>query len=358
MQALTRQTPIRVMYWPNEPTGDPSSQQRGGRLAFEAMLYDGTISAYEVFSYRVERVKHQGVAAFEEAALEATLSFQPDIIFVQHLYGTDLRSSFWIKMRSCLPKMTLVYHEGDPFDRAVKRVDRATIGALQQAHLIFTCGLGSLANIARHYGNAPVRHMPHCFDAERFGVKDPSAALKSHDLLMIGNKGTRRRLKFSYLPGGRRRAELATRLSGEFGLRFALYGNGWSHLSSALGRLPFDRQEEAIQSARVSVNWDHFDTISHYFSDRLPISLAAGVPHVTTYHCGFDDLFGTCPGLYTCRSVEEAVDTCRWLLSRPDEELLSEGLAARHWAYAHLEAKGVFKRAIQIAVTEHDRRIA
>ena len=192
-------------------------------------------------------------------------------------------------------------------------------------------GLGELWPdlLESHMAHGPIEFMPHCFDTSHFASSDPARAKKTAQIVMIGNRGTRRHLKFLYVPGGRRRARFARSLSEEFGSGFALYGHGWSHLAAARGPLPLFEQEAAIQSARISANWDHFDTIASYFSDRLPFSLAAGVPHVTSWHDGYDQIFADCPGLYACKTLEEAVDACRMLLARSDSELLEEGLAAK-----------------------------
>jgi hypothetical protein len=352
-------TGLRVMYWPNElnkpfPGG---FLQAGGRAAFAAFLERGAISALEIVPYRAVRTEHADLEAFERTAEAAIDAFRPDILFVQHVYGTDLREAFWAKLRQSRPHITLVYHEGDPFDRFAKRVDAPTIGILKHADLVLACGLGTLADILQEPGAKPVGYLPHCFVKSRFAVLDPRETPKTHDLMMIGTRGTRRKLKFLYVPGGRKRDELATRLSKSFGKRFALYGNGWSHLEAALGPVPFYEQEKAIQSARISVNWDHFDSIDYYFSDRLPISLAAGVPHVTSWHVGYNHLFADTPGLYSCRTVTEVIEASRWLLSRTDESLMEEGLAAKAWVFATMEAVEVFGRGLAQSVAIHKRRI-
>ncbi|WP_380784381.1 hypothetical protein [Sphingomonas sp. R86520] len=351
-----QRTGMRVMYWPNEPAHlYPDFTQAGGRDAFGSMEADGTVDALQIYSYRVERARFSTAADFERSAMDAVRAFAPDILFVQHLFGTDLGKGFWQAIRHEMPGTTLVYHEGDPFDRGAKRIDRATVAILGHAHLVLACGLGSLADILGQHSTAPIGWMPHCFVRSRFAQRDPATAEKTHDLVMIGNSGRRRRLKMLYVPGGRRRAELARHLSAMFASRFALYGGGWTGLASAQGSLPFFKQEEAIQSGRITVNWDHFDDIDYYFSDRLPISLAAGVPHVTTHHFGYDHIFADCPGLYACKTPEEAVETARWLIGRSDNDLLAEGLAAKRWVFEHLEAEPVFRNGLEQAVRAHRR---
>lgn len=349
-------TAPRLMYWPNEPIqDDPARYQLGGRHAFTAMLTDGTVGALDIYPFRRHRAEAGARPPFEDQALDHVRSFRPDILFVQHLAGTDISEDLWRRIREALPETTIVYHEADPFDRQAKRIDEPTTGILRQAHLVLAVGLGSLAEILAEPGNLPVQYSPHCFDRARFAAHEP-ATEKTHDIVMIANRGVRRRLKFLYVPGGRRRAQFVKDLNGIFGARFALYGSGWDGLEAARGRTDFLKQEQTIQTGRISANWDHFDEIPYYFSDRLPISLAAGVPHVTTYHPGYEHIFRDCPGLYACRTVEEAVDCCRWLLSRPDEDLHEEGLAARRWAFAHLEADDVFREAFSLGLAFHQGR--
>jgi hypothetical protein len=342
------------MYWPNEPAHlYPDFTQAGGRAAFTAMAGDGTVDALEIYSYRVERARFDTLAAFERSAAEAIRAFAPDILFVQHMFGTDVSEPFWRMVRAEMPNVTLIYHDDDPFDRMVKRIDTATAAILPHAHLVLLSGLGDLADLFASRGAKAIRYMPSCFVTSHFAQHNPALAAKRHDIVMIASSGRRRRLKFAYVPGGRRRAQFVAELSSMFGTGFALYGGGWAGNPSARGKVPFFEQEPAIQSGRISANWDHFDHIDYYFSDRLPISLAAGVPHVTTFHTGYDRLFRDCPGLYACKTISEAVETCRWLLSRSDEDLLAEGLAARQWATVHLEAEPVFRNALQQSERVH-----
>lgn len=341
---VTKPSNLRMMYWPNEPAHlYPDFTQAGGRAAFSAMADEGTLSALNIYSYRVERAKFSTATEFERSALAAIRAFAPDILFVQHVWGTDLTEGLWRTIRREMPQVTLAFHEGDPFDRRVKKIDAPTVAILNHAQVVLACGLGSLADILAKHSTCPIGWLPHAFVKSHFATRDPQIAVKTSDIVMIGNRGNRRRLKGLYIPGGRNRAALAQRLSEEFGARFALYGKGWSRLAASRGSLPFFQQEEAIQSARITANWDHFDDIDYYFSDRLPISLAAGVPHVTSYHVGYDHLFRNVPGLYACRTVTEAVETCRWLISRPDHELMAEGLAAKEWVFANMEAETVFR---------------
>lgn len=345
---------LRVMYWPNEPAHlYPGFTQAGGRAAFEAMAADGTIGALDIYSQRVERAKFASLEAFEDAARARIAAFAPDILFVQHLQDTDMRAAFWRRLRDEHPRVTVVFHDDDAYDPFAKRIDGATAAIAAAADLVLLSGLGRLSRLFQRNGARAVGYMPSCFMGERFGRLDPAVAKKTTNVVMIGSHGRRARLRFLYLPGGRRRAQFVRRMSNTFGDGFTLYGGGWDGFVPSHGVLPYFEQEQAIQRARFTANWDHYDKLAYYFSDRLPISLATGVPHVTTWHVGYDQIFAGCPGFYPCRTVDEAVDTCLWLSSRSDEELLEQGLGARRWVFENMEANVVFKRALEQAITAH-----
>jgi len=96
----------------------------------------------------------------------------------------------------------------------------------------------------------------------------------------------------------------------------------------------------------VNVSWNHFTHVADYFSDRLPIALAAGVAHVMSWQPGFDAFFADCPGLFLARTPKDACDQVDALLARDPDDLIDLGRQAREWAYAHLEATVVFRPVI------------
>jgi hypothetical protein len=355
---------MKVQYWPNEPVMQsgtvkpegvlPTFTQAGGRVAFKEMADTRFISALDVYPYRerFERLKTE----FLQDALQAIETFKPDILFVQHVTGCPLPSDLWRTIRQKYPSITIVYHDADPYAPLSKRIDVNMVLALQSCHLSLVCGLGYPYQAFRKISNAPVRYVPHCFEYGQFHSRDVRLEPKAYDLIMIGNRGTRRRARFLYHPGGRDRARLAEAASREFGRAFALYGSGWDGLAANRGRLEFFDQERAIQAARISINWDHFDEIPYYFSDRLPISLAAGVPHVTSYHQGYEHIFRGCDGLYACKTWQEVLECTRWLLSKSEEELADLGLKAQAWVENNLAAPAVFRQALALSIRAHQER--
>ena len=217
---------------------------------------------------------------------------------------------------------------------------------LRNADYVFWEGLGDFRKMAIKYGAKNIYLAPSNFDTDRFKNDWEPTVHREHDLSMIASSG-RTRLPFRYLPGGKNRIKCVKSLTKTFGKRFALYGYGWGNLESYRGPIPFSDQHKMIRSSWISVNWDHFDDVSFYNSNRLPISMAAGVPHITTYHKGFEYLYeGVKGGLYFAHKPEEVVDLASYLLSKTTDELIEEGLSAQEYAYKYLNSKRIYRNII------------
>ena len=353
--------PTKLFYLPNE---SPADLQVGPRQAFQELQRQGRISRLDVFSFLHKRrqLGHPAACCELLAAVEAG---HPDIIFWQHAGDFDLSEEFLLRLKKIAPRSLLVYHEGDTFSRFYKRYPRSTRAMLRQADVVFQVGLGALQRLAENCGARRIYWVPHVFDCQRVGGSPPPPGRsRPYSAVMIGNL-----IRFGNLippacfvsryPGGWQRLQLARRLTGLLGDRFAVYGNSWVALPSVRGPLPFAEQSRVIQQSWVSANWDHFPGHSYYFSDRLPIALACGVPHVTNDHPGYDVVLRGCPGLVLAHSVQDAVDGVLYFLSLSRERNLELGAEARQFAYRHFEAgvvfTGLFDKCLEIL--EERRRL-
>ena len=116
--------------------------------------------------------------------------------------------------------------------------------------------------------------------------------------------------------------------------------------------LDFNRQGEVIRDSWISVNWHHFDKIPMYSSDRLPISLACGIPHITNYQPGYEHVYDKIPGLFIIKSPQEALDISLYILSLNVERRNELGYQAAEYARTHLESTLVYKNIVQV-IREH-----
>lgn len=339
---------LKLLYLPNE--GDSKGiayRQNGPRIVFERLCQEGVLSDYQAVSFLSEYQRTHDAQAVQTKILSCATATRPDIIFWQHIGDFPVDRDFLEKLRSVSGGALLAYHDDDAFGRIFKRVTPQMRTIMSSSDITFLSGKGGLAQLMRKNGAKDVRYLPSHYDPRRFDKPWDFTERRTYKLAMIANR-CMTRIPGIYLPGGRNRVRLVKRLTDNFGADFALYGRGWDGLVSARGPLPYDRQEAAIRNSWVSVNWDHFDGYDYYFSDRLPISLISGVPHVTTYHTGFEEVFAGCQNLYTARTVDEAAEKVEWVLSRPQKQLIEDGRAAQEWTRNNLSADVVFRNAIQI----------
>ena len=85
-----------------------------------------------------------------------------------------------------------------------------------------------------------------------------------------------------------------------------------------------------------------------YASDRLSISLACGVPHITNYQRGYEHVFSNIPGLFIIQSPKEAADVALYILSLPIERRNEMGYLASEYARKNLEATVVYSDIVTV----------
>lgn len=330
--------PLRLLHLPNEET---PGFQVGPREAYEAMRAGGELSAYEAIPFLHEAARH-GAATCLERVLERAGALQPDLILWQHVGRFPVDAAWLRRLREHAPQALLVYHEGDVYGRRVKPLPPAVQAFAAAADVVSLVGMGELAALFRAHGARRIVWSPHSFDSQRCDQPWTPTRERGLDVLMIGNRVTSR-LPWRSLPGARERLALARSLHRRLGARFAVHGAGWDGEPYARGPLPFERQEGAIRNAWLTVSWDHFDRVPYYFSDRVPIALAAGVPHLTNRQPGYEQVFPDGCGLLHADGVESLADLVEILLSRPRAELIALGERASAFARERLAARRVYR---------------
>ena len=345
-------TALRLLYLPNEAT---EGDQIGPRRAFERFLAEGGLSAYLAYSYRVRAKALESHHAALDELLHTAREFAPDVIFVQHMTDVYPVSQAYLRQLKALPSYPrLVLWEGDAFGRILKKPDATLLAVMAESDMTFLVGLGYLADMARDAGAPRVRLAPHSYDSQRFDLPWVPPRQRALDAVMIANLHRLKRVPGLYMPGGRQRKQLARRFYQTLGDRFAVYGGGagWQGERYAHGTISFEQQGSMIRSAWLSVAWDHFDDLPMYSSDRLPISLACGVPHLTNYQPGYERLFGNIPGLYWFHTTKEAVDIALYLLSIPVDQRIELGMAAAEQMRQRFHADKVYGDMLQVVRDE------
>jgi hypothetical protein len=274
----------RILYVPNE-SGD--FRQLGLRRPLANLLESNLIEEVSIFSLQW-RIRNGGDAeAHRQALIERVRAFKPNTLLMQHLGSTGLTRKHFDTLRASA-EFDFIYHEADPYKRPLHPLPRSAAAASAASDVAFTVGSGSFAANIRRAGASDVRWEPSPFDPERFTkIYSSLPSERPYDVVVVAN---RNRPRLRGLPNWRDRIAFIQYLQDRFRGRIAIFGNGWDG-PGAMGPVSFSLQDQAIQSGWVSANWDHFANEPNYFSNRLPISLAAGSIHATTWHPGYDELF-------------------------------------------------------------------
>lgn len=344
--------PLRWLYLPNEAT---EGDQVGPRKAFRLMHEQGLLAAYQACSYLVAAERLQRPDLVQQDLLAQVRAFEPDVVFLQHpsdRWGVD--AAFLPQLKAVPSAPRLVVHEGDVYGRLLKPFDRTLRAALAAADLAVVVGLGDLAARVRQAGAPRVLLAPHSYDDERFDTPWQPPPTRPLDAVMIANLACLKRIPGLYLPGGHRRKRLARLFHRAYGGRFVVHGagQGWRDEPYLRGPIAFGDQERAVRQAWLSINWTLFDEVPMYFSDRLPISLASGVAHITNHQPGIEQVLPGAEGLFLVQSPDEALDVADALLSLPREQLIDIGLRGRDYARQRLHATRVY-RDLVVAIGEH-----
>jgi len=334
---------LRFFYLPNElREGD----QIGPRKAFRLLHDEGIFSSYTAYSYLVERQRARTQREALEALYQAAAAFAPDVIYWQHLNRSyPVERTFLQRLKALPSRPRFVWHDPDPYGKYIKPVDAVMRDALAECDMAILVGLGYLAAEVRRAGAPRVLFAPHSYDDERFGQPWQPTLTRHHDAIMIANLTCLKRVPFLFLPGGRQRKQLARTFHRAYGERYAVFGagQGWQGEPYCRGPIAFDAQQQAIRESWLTVNWGQFDDIAMYSSDRLPISLAAGVPHITNHQRGYEHLFPDARGIYFVHSPAEALDVADMLLSLPREQLIAIGEQGATYARERLNATRVYR---------------
>ena len=338
--------PQRCFYIPNESV---EGDQVGPRKAFRLLHEQGVFSALGSYSYLVQRRRFKTQAEALEDLYHAAATFGPDLIFWQHLNRSYPVDREFLRRLKALPgQPKFVWHDPDPYGKIVKPIDPIMKVAIAEAHAVVVKGLGYFAEDLRRAGAQKIIYAIESYDDERFDSPWSPTLTREFDAVMIANLPCLKRIPFLFLPGGRKRKQLAQRFYKAYGDRFAVFGagQGWEKTPYCRGPINFSLQERTLRSAWLSINWSQFDTIPMYFSDRLPISLATGVPHITNYQSGFEHVLPGVKGIYFVHSPAEALDLADMLLSLPRERLNEIGQEGAAYARERLNAVRVYSDII------------
>jgi hypothetical protein len=303
------------------------------------MVADGTLRGYDVKeidpSDAVSRDDEYWDAIVRHVVLHGT-----EVVVLHHFHSPSLPDPRkHVRRLQDLPHRPVVaITNGDAFFNGFFRPSFPTnlLRAAEVADVVFSTSMGVTADHLVRQTGARVALLPNAVCQARFApTREPQPLPREFRVAFIGSNNRPRNPLRSYHWYARRRERLVRRLSRRFGDGFALFGRGWDSIEQWRGPVPFADQLDACRRADLVVGGVPFSPARYYHSDRIYTQVASGVPFVDLAVDGVDRLLRDGEHWHLARSIDEVVDVCEELLSRPAEGRNGLAAAAAEYVFAH-----------------------
>ena len=240
------------------------------------------------------------------------------------------------RLDKALRSRPLIYWEGDAWGRG-KPVTSQMRMWLHRADTVFSVAGTPQTQLLQSGGASRIERTFHTYCHIKFARFE---SFQDHDIsraaTLIGGMPMRIPFPaFTGMPGSWDRLMLGRALKRKLGSNMAIFGRGWPAGLSE-GHLDFEDQVQEIMKGKVSVNWDHFPTYHGYFSDRLPISLLAGRPHITNLHPGMEWAPTAADGLFQEATVEDARTRTLEMAYADPTAIRTQGKSLHSWVVNRL----------------------
>lgn len=328
-------SPARVLLITNETSpGDAAGQIDG----YGQLVETGELAALESVSHRTSEMSTADQTFL--TVLDRVQSRNHDVVVIWTPGNFPHTSIEFERLEKALGSRPLLYWEGDPWGKG-KPITRQMKWWLGRADIVFSTGGLTQANLYMGVGAKRVAHVANTYCHLKFAEAEAHSPAPTTDCGVVVIASNLARIPYlTGVPGSVGRRALVSGLRDDQSLGLRLLGAGWPRGWSA-GRVAYARQIDELRRGRVTANWDHWPRVPDYSSDRLPISLIAGRPHVTTRHPGGSWLPGEEVGLFQESTPGGVRDRVRSLLDLDPAVTYKMGVAAHSWArhrVSHREA--------------------
>lgn len=256
--------------------------------AFEELIAEGTLTGFDVVPFL--HLRAQGVADSEivQTIKRTVVEGGHELVIWMHTGSLTVPDDVLTAIIESPARPKMAYWEGDSYHPWYKPLPPQMAAIMRRCDAVFMpCG-GPVLTTLRRAGVRRVLYAPSCASGTRFPHVWRADETHEHDIVVVGNRVSSR-IPFKTMPGARRRAVIVKALIKRYGRAVAVYGSGWTG-SNALGPIAFDEQTEVYRKARLTVGVNN-STYPYVFSNRLPITLAVGVPVLYRRNPGFDGIF-------------------------------------------------------------------
>lgn len=338
-------------------TNSPSPNFHLGQVnGYELMVNSKELASVRSVSHREE---FDQTSAFERVH-SAVKENNYDIVLIWTPGMFPAKLEQFEKIIQAINGRPILYWEGDAWGKAgeKKPVTKQMSWWMTHSEIVFSTVSEPHFSIFKELGARSIRHIPNTYCHFKFKKEEryppiPYPLNDEVDFSIIASN-TARIPGVTGTPGALRRWELITRVHFNSKYSNRIYGckwpRGWSE-----GLLTYELQGQEIRKSKINLNWDNFDKYEDYSSDRLPIALLAGRPHVTTKHPGMLWLPTENIGLYQETSPKRVLKRGEELLSIDPKIRFKLGLEAHNWVVNRLSHREA-ARYIMSTFCEHIKK--
>lgn len=298
---------MRLFYLINEPYPD---YQLGYRNAIEKLINSGDIEDCFFYSFQVKyKVEfNSDVKLFENDLENQIIQFKPTAILFAHTASLFFSNYFFFQIEASLGyKPVYALDERDVYGRIGKRLPKELLFLSQKCDIVFLVTSGGwMYNEFKKNVKGELIYLPHVCDDFYFKNDIPQSGNKKYDIVMIGNLA-KSKIPFASMPGVFERINVAEQMYKRYGNKFAVFGNGWEKYPFAAGHISFFEQDKVLKESHLSIGIDHFFSYRQYFSDRLPIALFSGTPHLSLLTPDTNFLFEEEKHIFYFKNVKDAL---------------------------------------------------
>jgi len=247
-----------------------------------------------------DRTHSKGVVNNE--FLSKVRNLQPHLIHMQLQFTGIIDASIIQEARNLSPGVIITNWTGDvraqaqaQFTNITNVVDYSLISSTGQLEMYKAAGCHNVKYWQIGYN--PKAHFPMNLETHKYDVS-----------FLANNYG-------HTFPDGSLRVGVVDTLRSMFGTSFGLFGSGYVPPAPTVA--PYMANEIYNQSV-CTLSISNFNSVSHYFSDRLLACMASGRPTISWHFPGFESYFIEGKEIFIARSTKEIVDIVNYCKANPD----------------------------------------
>ena len=256
----------------------------------------------EVFDFLSFSEKNKDKNSLANEFLKIVKSFQPKLIHTQAQFTGLFNSATFKKAKEICPGVIITNWTGD----CREKPDKSYIELSQ----------GCDYSLISSTGQIPLYEKEGCKNLKYWQIGcDPKVHFPKnlnifkYDISFIGNH-------YGTFPDSNIRKLAVNHIKSNFKDKAGVFGSGYGFKTSSI---PMKESNDIYNDSVCALSISHFNTISHYFSDRLLYCLASGRPTISWHFPGYDDYFVDGKDIFIVKNVNEIDDIVNYCKNNPEK---------------------------------------